>query len=87
MTYACKLFEDNAGNLHLAVLDASGSCVYYLADNDRELVLSTLAELKAGGDPIADGWEGSEDDPAACYAEINEIVDRHDGGAHEIDVD
>lgn len=86
MTYAHKLFEDNAGNLHLAALDASGTCVYYLADSDRELVLNTLTDLTAGGDPIADGWEGGEDDPAACYAAIVETVDCRNGGARELDV-
>lgn len=32
MKYIYKCFEDNAGCLHLAVLDDSGACVYYLAD-------------------------------------------------------
>lgn len=84
MTYNHKLYEDNAGNLHLAVIDQTGACVYYLTDPDRAFVLDTLADLKRGGDPIADYWEGGEDDPAACYAEIVDWVDRRNGSAHEI---
>ena len=57
MKYTYKCFEDNAGCLHLAVLDDSGTCVYYLADQDRALIRETLDALRAGGDPIADGWE------------------------------
>lgn len=83
--YNYNLFEDNAGGLHLAVLNDSDACVYYLADNNRELVLDTLAELKAGGDPIADAWEGGEADPAACYAEIVSWVERRNGSARELD--
>lgn len=85
MKYTYELYEDNAGGLHLAVLDDAGNCIYYLADNDRELVMDTLADLKAGGDPIADGWEGGEEDPAACYAEINEAVALRNGSAWELD--
>ena len=85
MTYTYKLFEDNAGALHLAVLDHSGACVYYLADADRAFVLSTLADLTSGGDPIADGWEGGADDPAAAYQEITGFVDLRNGSAREID--
>lgn len=84
MAYTYRLFEDNAGNLHLAVLDTSGACVYYLTDSDRELVLSTLADLTAGGDPIADGWEGGEPDPAACFEEINDFVGLRNGSASEL---
>lgn len=63
MKYTYKCFGDNAGCLHLAVLDDSGACVYYLADQDRALIRETLDALRAGGDPIADGWEGGEPDP------------------------
>lgn len=76
MKYTYKCFEDNAGCLHLAVLDDSGACVYYLADQDRALIRETLDALRAGGDPIADGWEGGEPDPAACYAWIVDAVNR-----------
>lgn len=84
MKYTYKLFKDNAGGLHLAVFDVSGACVFYLADNHRALVLDTLADLRAGGDPIADEWEGGEEDPAACYAEIVEWVERGNGSAWEV---
>lgn len=85
MKYNYSIYEDNAGRLHLAVMDKSGSCIYYLCDADRALVVETLGALKAGGDPIADGWEGGEADPAACYEEIINIVDARNGGAWEID--
>lgn len=85
MKYNYKLYEDNAGGLHLAVLDNGGRCIYYLADLDRGLVLDTLADLKHGGDPIADCWEGSEEDPQHCYAEITNTVDARNGGAYEVD--
>jgi hypothetical protein len=86
MKYAYKCFEDNAGCLHLAVLDDSGACVYYLADQDRALIRETLDALRAGGDPIADGWEGGEPDPAACYVWIVDAVNRRNGGAEEIEL-
>lgn len=80
------MFEDNAGGLHLAILNEYGECVYYLSDFDRDLVLDTLAALKDGGDPIADSWEGSEEDPAARLREIVDLVDAGNGGAEEFDV-
>lgn len=82
--YDYHLFEDNAGYLHLAVLNDDSTCVYYLVDNDRDFVRDTLADLIAGGDPIADGWEGGEDDPAASYAAIRALVDARNGSAWEI---
>lgn len=84
MTYTYSLFKDNAGGLHLALLDESGTCIYYLADNDQQLILDTLDELKAGGDPISDGWEGGEPDPEACYNEIRNFCDLRNGSAWEI---
>lgn len=85
MKYTYRMFEDNAGFLHLAVLDEDDACIYYLSDADRELVLGALADLKAGGDPIADGWEGGEEDPEACLARILAWVDARNGSAYEID--
>lgn len=85
MKYTYRMFEDNAGFLHLAVLDEDDACIYYLSDADRELVLDTLADLKAGGDPIADSWEGGEEDPEACLAGILAWVDARNGSACEID--
>lgn len=87
MKYTYKLYEDNSGALHLAILDEAKTCIYYLADNDRQLVLDTLAELKTGGDPIADGWEGGEEDPVACYNQINEYVAARNGSARELDAE
>lgn len=84
MTHNYELYKDNAGGLHLAVLDSEGTCVYYLTDLHEEIVLDALAALKAGGDPIADSWEGGEAYPAACYREINATVDEHNGGAWEL---
>ena len=86
MKYTYNTYEDNAGRLHLAVIDESGACIYYLADDDRELVAETVDALKNGGDPIADGWEGGEPDPAACYAQIVDFVDQRNGGAWEIEL-
>lgn len=87
MNYTHKLFEDNAGGLHLAVFDADGTCIYYLCDHDHQFVLRTLADLNAGGDPVADGWEGGEADPSACYAEIAGFVELRNGSAFEVDDD
>ena len=82
--YNYHIFEDNAGRMHLAVMDKHGTCIYYLCDADRALFVETLDALKAGGDPIADGWEGGESDPAACYAEIVGFVNANNGSAAEI---
>lgn len=83
--YNYNLFEDNAGCLHLAVLDDAGACVWYLTDPRSSLVLQALAELRAGGDPIADDWEGGEDDPSVQYAAICDMEDARNGGVREID--
>lgn len=83
MKYTYELYNDNGGFLHLAILDNSGNCIYYLVDNDRDLVLATLADFKAGSDPIADCWEGGEPDPAASYEEITNTVAERNGGAWE----
>lgn len=84
MKYNYRLFEDNAGGLHLAVLDGE-TCVYYLCDNDHNLVMSTLEELKDGGDPVADAWEGGEPNPEECYRSILYFVDDRMGGAWEVE--
>lgn len=81
-----KMHEDNAGGLHLAVLDDSGERVYYLCDTDRAFVMETLEALKAGGDPIRDGWEGGAADPQACYAEMSATVQERRGGACEVEM-
>ena len=86
MKYYYSIYEDNTGRLHLAVMDENGSCIYYLCDADRALVVGALDALKAGGDPIADGWEGGEPDPATCYEEISNIVDARNGGAIMLDL-
>lgn len=85
MAYTYRLYEGNAGGKHFAVLNDSGECIYYLVDNDRDIVLNTLAALKAGGDPIADGWEGGEPDPAARFEEINDLVGLRNGSASELE--
>lgn len=77
--YTYKLYEDNGGFLHLAVLDIDGNCVYYLHDDDAAFVYDTRDALKAGGDPIADGWEGGEPNPQERYNELRKFaVSTHD---------
>lgn len=83
--YTAETYQDNAGRLHLAVLDRAGECVYYLTDADAALVMDTLAVLIKGGDPVADQWEGGEPDPAAAYKWITQAVEARNGGAWEID--
>ena len=85
MKYTYKMFEDNAGFHHLAIMDDHDECIYYLADQDEQLVKGTLNDLLAGGDPMPAAWEGCEDDPQACLAAIEEIVSARNGGAWEID--
>lgn len=48
MKYTYKCFEDNAGCLHLAVLDDFGACVYYLADQDRALIVKRWTHYAPG---------------------------------------
>lgn len=84
MKYTYEIYEDNAGFLHLAILNDNGECVYYLTDPDRALVLETLADFKAGGDPIADGWEGGEAEPTECYREITNFCALRNGSAWNI---
>lgn len=74
MKYTYKMFEDNAGFHHLAIIDDRDECVYYLADQDEQLVKGTLSELLTGGDPVSESWQGGEDDPQACLAEIEDTV-------------
>ena len=80
-----ELYQDNSGRLHLAILDDSGSCVYYLCDADKKFVLDTLADFCAGSDPNDDCWEGGESDPQTCYDEILACVEAHNGGAWELE--
>lgn len=41
--------------------------------------MDTLQALKAGGDPIADGWEGGELNPQVRYNELRKFaVASHD---------
>lgn len=77
-------YEDNAGWLHLAALDNTGRCVWYYVDGDRQRMAETVAAAMAGEDPIRDGWESGEPDPAACYGDIREWVEARNGGAWEI---
>lgn len=81
-SYTAETYEDNAGRHHLAVLNTSGICVYYLVA-DRELVEQTAADLRADGDPVADQWEGGEPDPVAAYQWIRDTVEQRNGGAWE----
>lgn len=84
MKYNYQLFADNAGVLHLAVLDCE-TCVYYFCSNHCELVMSTLDDLKRGGDPVADSWEGGEPNPDECYRSITHFVEERNGGAWEVE--
>ena len=85
MKYNYEVFEDNAGGLHLAVMD-DDTVIYYLASLDRGEVLHALEELKNGGDPVADYWEGGEEDPRSAYETITKWVEARNGGAWELDI-
>jgi hypothetical protein len=75
-----ELFEDNAGFFNLAILEGD-ECIYYLSSADKKLVLETRDEFLGGGDPVADYWEGGEDDPQECYNSICSFVEAGNGGA------
>lgn len=79
--YRYKLYEDNGGFFHLAVLNSDRRCVYYLHDNDAAFVFDTRDALKAGGDPIADGWDGGDADPQGMLDEIITLCDARNGSA------
>lgn len=79
------IFRDNAGRLHFAVLDKDNTCVYYLVDTDEELIRSTREDLWNGGDPVADAWEGGEEDPQTCYNTMRAWIEARNGSAEEID--
>lgn len=85
MAYTYRTYEDNAGSLHLAILDDDDRCVYYLVSADRKLINDTIDALEDGGDPIEDGWDGSEEAPEACLSEIEYRVDLCNGSAYQID--
>ena len=82
-----ELYEDNAGGLHLAILDQDDNCVYYLVDLDRKLVLDTLDAFKAGSDPIEDGWEGGEPNPQECYDSLIDMLYDADHRGSYVEVD
>lgn len=84
MKYTYRVFRDNAGFLHLAVLSGE-ECVYYLVDEGNDLVPDALTALENGGDPIAEGWEGGEINPSACYCGIIILVNARNGSASEIE--
>lgn len=84
--YTAKVYQDNAGRAHLAVLDkSSGACVYYLVDAEQSLICDAIVSLSKGGNPVSEQWDGGEDDPAAAYQWICDTVESHNGGAWEID--
>nr|DAE15059.1 MAG TPA: Sen15 protein [Siphoviridae sp. cty3u30] len=86
MAYTYRTYEDNAGSLHLAILDDDDRCVYYLVSADRKLINDTIDALEDGGDPIEDGWDGSEEaPPEVCLSEIEYRVDLCNGSAYQID--
>ena len=78
MKYTYKMFEDNAGFHHLAIIDDRDECVYYLADQTEQVVKGTLSDLLMGGDPVSESWHGGEDDPQARLAEIEDAVSAGD---------
>lgn len=80
-----NLYTDNAGGYHLAALNESGKCVYYLCDNDQQFVLNAWREIKAGGNPIDDCWEGGEENPQKCLEDIESFVAARNGGAELIE--
>lgn len=81
-----RLFEDNAGGLHLAVLDEVGTCVWYLCSNHKEIISAAIDELRDGANPISEGWEGGEADPQDCYESILCFAEARNGGAWEFEV-
>lgn len=85
MAYTYRTYEDNAGSLHLAILDDDDRCVYYLVSADRKLISDTIDALEDGGDPIEDGWDGSEEAPEIRLSEIEHLVDLCNGSACQID--
>lgn len=78
-----EVFEDNAGGLHIAVLE-DDVCKWYFCDNDDEFAHDVWKLIIAGGNPIAEGWEGGEPDPGERYTEIMKMVEAHNGGANLI---
>lgn len=63
------VIEDNAGGLALAVMDNNGICKYL--HTGYEYTPGDLAEciaaLKNGADPIADGWDGNDENPQETF--------------------
>lgn len=83
--YSYKLYEDNGGFLHLAVLDSCGHCVYYLCDNYKPVVKAARDAIRNGGDPIADDWSGGVADPQGMYFAMLALCDARNGSAWVID--
>lgn len=83
-----QVIEDNAGGLHLAVLE-DGRCIYYGHgyEHNEDGLRADVQALREGQHPIRDGWEMPEDvdDPQAAYDDITrheygwQIVADHDG--------
>lgn len=78
-----RLFNDNGGFYHLAILDENNVCVYYLVDQNETLVLHTLMDFLAGGDPVVEEWEGGEPNPEKCLEETDEVMSLRKGGITE----
>ena len=74
-----QVIEDNAGGLHLAVLE-DGRCIYYGHGYERneDGLRADVQALREGQHPIRDGWETQEDvaDPQAAY----DAMTRHEYG-------
>lgn len=83
-----QVIEDNAGGLHLAVLE-DGRCIYYGHgyEHNEDGLRADLDALRRGDDPRTDGWEYPDGivDPQAAYDDLTshehgwQIVADHDG--------
>lgn len=76
-----QVVEDNGGGLHLVVLSKRGRAIYVHSGYEycHGQLQNDLNALDNGGDPVADGWDGCEDNPRSLW---QDMLDNINSGGH-----
>ena len=65
-----QVIEDNGGGLTLVTFDGNGNVDYFNSGYEYRTagrLLQDIEEIKNGGDPVRDYWDGNEEDPQEAY--------------------
>lgn len=69
-----QVLEDNGGGIHLFVFEGEEAKVIF-AHSGYNSLIEDIAELKKGGHPIHDGWDGNIDPEEYECSTLDEYYD------------